>query len=212
MRIEEQKRELRRRTAQAAAHYRARSGEGGSSAGAAPGDVLLLGDAGGPQVLWLVVDGDGEGRWLVMPGDTNPLLGRADVALSRGSDCDLLRLRCALRSWVGTDRLAGARGRGRVSERDLVRVRRRWRALEEESPAEPIGAGDRAEADADPEYQDWIRDVVRPARQALVEGATGEPLPGPAAGWWRRTGLDRPRRRALPWRRALAATLFLADR
>jgi hypothetical protein len=169
----------------------------------APGDLYVLALPIGAAVEWLVVAetaGPEGGRLLLIPGDTNPLLGSADVEVPAGEPGGALYLRCRHGLWVAAGVLAGAKRSGRVAAARVERARRTWKAAEEGSLR--VGAS-AAEVDADPEYQDWA-DEVAAARAALAAaaGATRVSVKGASA--------PLPPRRRMPfWLPQALAALFL---
>ena len=130
------------------------------------GDLYVL--AGTGELEWAVLL-RAAGGCLLVPADTHPLTGSDDVAVDRQSPSGPLNLRCGFAVWVDVKRLAGARRSGSVGADVVARAQARLAEREDETE----GAGDRGlpaelEADRDPEYEDWTRDVLAPARDALA--------------------------------------------
>jgi hypothetical protein len=165
------------------------------------GDLFLAPRTRAFAVEWLVLERRG-GRLLVIPADTQPLAGTGDVRLSARAPSGPLTLRCRHAAWVEERALAGAARSGRLAAGDVDRARARQAAAE---AGEVDGEVLEQEVDLDPEYQDWIAEVVAPAREALA--AAGEEPRG-EVGAGEREG---PAQTAgPPWPLALAATFFIA--
>lgn len=150
-----------------------------------PGQLLLLSEIVEPRVAWAVLrrdakDGDAV---LLVPVDTNPLVGSGDVAVTVPA-LGALSLRCGLASWRHERHLGTFRVLGSLLLTDLSRADSRWQAL---TAGHPVGSLSEQERDADPEYQDWIEGVVRPAHERLsaspdaaaLETPPPAPLPRP---------------------------------
>lgn len=132
------------------------------------GELVLFPETADLPVEWAVLgrDPDRPGLVLVVPADTYTKAGTTDVEVSEGSPVAPLTLRCAFGTWTGEARLSMARRTGDVLEsQDVSAARRVWEARER---GEPVGSLLAEEVDADPEYQDWIEDVLVPARVALA--------------------------------------------
>lgn len=132
------------------------------------GELVLFPETADLPVEWAVLgrDPDRPGLVLVVPADTYTKAGTADVEVSEGSPVAPLTLRCAFGTWIGEARLSTARRTGDVLDsQDVSAARRVWEARER---GEPVGSLLAEEVDADPEYQDWIEDVLVPARVALA--------------------------------------------
>lgn len=134
-----------------------------------PGDLYVL--AGTGELEWAVLL-RAAGGCLLVPADTHPLAGSDDVAVDRESPSGPLNLRCGFAVWIDAKRLAGAKRSGFVGADVVARAQAKL--------AESADPGDRAlpaelEADRDPEYEDWVRDVLEPARDALTEEVRPQP-------------------------------------
>lgn len=130
------------------------------------GELVLFPETAALPVEWAVLGRDPAhpGQILVVPADTNTQAGTADVDAT-GSVAPLT-LRCAFGVWVPESRLAVApRAEGTLAPEDVTAARRVWEARERGEPAGSLLA---EEVDADPEYRDWIEDVLVPARAALA--------------------------------------------
>jgi hypothetical protein len=186
-----------------------------SGAPAAPGDLFVLRETAGLAVEWLVVERDpaDRERLYVVPADTNPLLGGNDWAIAGDPATGPLSLRCGFGLWLPAGRLAPELRVGSISPDDMARTAR-WCGAMRETGADGAGearaglagaAATWSTAGGDPDYEDWLDDVIAPARAAVaaaavVAAAIGRPPRMPA---------QRQRRRRLYWL-ALAASLLLA--
>ena len=141
----------------AAVWEQARDPRGGEPTGSA-GQVLILPELGEPRLAWAVLREEMERRLLVA-ADVNPLVGSGDVAIP-GPAGGSLTLRCRFAVWVNERELGAATLLGTVPPEDLSRADSRWQAIE---ACRPAGTFSEQETEEDPEYQDWIEDVVRPA-------------------------------------------------
>jgi hypothetical protein len=157
--------------------------DGRSGEPPAPGDVLVARSTRAYPREWVVVDRQGD-RLLVVPADTNPLVGTGDAWVPAAAPSGPLALRCRHALWLAERALSSAARTGALSAEFLEEARRKWRAVAAgEDPGEVL----EQEVDADPAYQDWIAEVVTRARAALAEAA-GAPGGGvrrgrPGTGW-----------------------------
>jgi len=132
-----------------------------------PGDLVFFPETADLPIEWAVLERDPgrPGLVLVVPADTNPKAGTADVEVTAGSAAAPLTLRCGFGIWIGEARLSAARRNDILDPQDVSAARRVWKARER---GEPVGSLLAEEVDADPEYQDWVEDVLVPARAALM--------------------------------------------
>jgi hypothetical protein len=177
---------------------------GGRQAG--PGDLFVVRETAEFPVEWLVVESARRDPRLLylVPADTNPLLGSADWAIAAGPATGPLALRCRYGVWLDASHLDPALHAGRLAPEALAPAARRCAAIRDGSPAAAgAAAGSPAggDADDDPEYEDWLAEVVAPARGAIAAFA-GTPAGEGFRLWrwrWRR-----------PWRwQLVAASLSL---
>ncbi len=166
-----------------------------------PGDLYVLPSLPDHPVEWLVVEVAADGaRALVVPADTQPLAGSADVEAPASSSAGPLSLRCRFAVWVRSGVLSEGRRTGLIEPERLALVRRRRRELElGPEVGSLIGSALSREVDEESEYRTWIGETILPARDAL------------AALQFAR---DAPRRPVLSWRSpprvvAALAALFL---
>jgi hypothetical protein len=168
-----------------------------------PGDLCVLPATAAYPVEWALVERglDDPGQLLAVPADTFPPAGTGDVEIPESDPAGPLRLRCRQALWVNEKAFEQARRTGVLAARWLREAGARHEALEA-GPLPPASLAE--EVEADPEYRDWERDVLVPAREALEREASGA-VAGP-----RRIGgpaIARPWR-SLPAR--LAAVFLLA--
>jgi hypothetical protein len=136
----------------------------------APGDLFVLPETAGFPVEWAILarePGD-TGRLLAILADTQPLAGSADVEVPPNEPAGPLSLRCRFGTWVDATRFDAARRTGTLSPDAVDRALRRRSELETgDLKVSPLAY----EADVDPEYEDWVRDVLVPAQAALAESS-----------------------------------------
>jgi len=137
----------------------------------APGDLFVLPDTAGFPVEWAILAREpGEsGRLLAVLADTQPLAGSADVEVPPNEPAGPLSLRCRFGAWLDATRFDSARHTGTLSPEAVAQALGRRTELETgELKVSPLAY----EADVDPEYEDWVRDVLVPAHAALAEPAS----------------------------------------
>lgn len=141
-----------------------------------PGDLVLFPETADLPVEWAVVGRDPgrPGSVLVVPADTHPQAGTADVEVPASSPLSPLTLRCGFGVWVTESRLAAAhRAEGTLAPDDVATARRVWDAWKR---GESVGSLLDEEVDAHPDYRDWSQDVLVPARAALIAPAVVAPV------------------------------------
>ncbi len=135
-----------------------------------PGDIYVLGEDPDSPVEWVVLTGDAEPhRLLAVPADTNPMAGSRDLALDDPSAGPLV-LRLGLATDLTASVFEPAARRGALEPESLKLALHAYGEVESD---EPLGTVRQREMDVDPAYEDWIRDHVEPARQALMAAAAG---------------------------------------
>lgn len=178
---------------QAAREWEAARASAPAEASPSVGDVLVLPGSAHP-VQWVVAreEGTERRRWLLVPADLSPLAGSGDVAVGTAGQ-GALTLRCRHALWWTAGSFEPLLGAGRLPLADVERVGRRWQAVA--SGVAP-GSFTERETDESSAYEDWIEEVVAPARAELAlelerrEGArllpftsktppVAEPRPGP---------------------------------
>lgn len=163
---------------------------------AGPGDVYMLEEGVDEAIEWVALEPDG-GRWFLVPADTVPLVGSADVAVPAARPCGPLYLRCGSGLWLDRPPDAGERT-GTLAPADLERALARRQAV----AAGDAGSVTEREVDDEPEYRQWL-EVVSQVRSAVAARSGTEV---PAVG----SESKAPPRRLATRLLALAATLLLA--
>ena len=137
-----------------------------------PGDLYVMAEAVEQPLEWLVVDADParSGRLWVVPADSQPLVGSADIAVADDQPGGPLALRCGHGVEIDAALLVAEMRTGSIASEILDRVRDKRRQLADD---QVDASTEQVETDADPEYAMWIEDIVAPARAAL--GAAGRP-------------------------------------
>ena len=179
-----------------------------------PGDLFLFEETAELPVEWAVIGRDPRDsqRLLVVPADTNPMAGSADVVVPDEAAAGPLSLRCRFGVWLRVKQL-DPKLRTRAFEQQFVdQAWRKWETLEEGSLA---GSPLEREIDAKPRYEDWVGDVVARAQATLAGGARAPrevpvralDFPAPVKD---RTDDDRRSRRDVSTRvRGVAASILL---
>ncbi|MEP7010267.1 MAG: hypothetical protein ABJC13_08115 [Acidobacteriota bacterium] len=140
-----------------------------------PGDVLLHPAQQALPVQWVVVAATPSGAPKVIPADAGSMVGSGDVALAEPSGVGRLSARCRFEQPLFPAALAGARRSGRLSTASLARVERRRSDL----AAAKEGSFTEIETDHDPEYEDWLAEVVEPACRRWQELGIAKVVPLP---------------------------------
>jgi hypothetical protein len=144
-----------------------------------PGDLYVLAETAGFPVEWLVVERT-TSRCRLVVADTNPAVGSADVPILAETEGGPLSVRCAVSVQVGVETLRRGERTGTVAPDVLEPVRRRLEELAAGSLDLRPGAGD----EPDPGLDDWLGEVLAPARAALLP--SGLEAPGPPRRFGRR--------------------------
>lgn len=178
--------DLRRRTGEAARRF-AEAARAPSGTGPAPGDLYVSEESAAYPVQWLVLGPDPErpGRLEVVATDSSPLAGSADVKVPATVPGGPLTLRSRFRVSVEPRHLAPENRVGSLPESFLLRVRERAAVLAS-GAYQPTVLEE--EADADPEYREWVAEVLKPAQAALAAGGRSrsserEPKTRPTGDW-----------------------------
>ena len=181
--------------AAAAAARKLRSGTDQARRPAVVGEVFVLEATADFPVEWALLEQRGEdGPFLAVPGDSHPFLGSRDLDVEASTG--RLHLRCQAAVWLEPAALAPGLRSGTLEPEDLERARRKIREVTGKDFApDPF----LEEVDLSPEYAEWMRDVIQPARAAA--GSPGfAPAIEPAV---------RPPARPLLWWWAAAAAAFV---
>ncbi len=154
--------EIRRATAAAIEHYTARRATA-AAAGARPpqpGDIYLFPGPAALDLLWVVVAADEGGFRFAVPADGHSLAGLSDVVVGDASPCGPLTLRCGHGLWIHPEELGPER---RVAVLEERYVRRAAAKLAQLAAAKLEGTAAQWEAEANPDYADWLAEVERAA-------------------------------------------------
>ena len=132
------------------------------------GDVYVLEPTRDFHLEWVLVANDpaDPDRFLAVPADGNFLAGSADVELPDYSAVGSLRLRCRFATWIDATLLKPELRVGVLGSDEVSRARQKWIEVGDGGVADPVLA---REVDDDPEYKDWVEDVLIPARRRLLE-------------------------------------------
>src|SRR6185295_9295963 len=139
---------------------------------AGPGDLFVLPATADLPVEWAVLERrpEGRGKLLVVPADTNPLTGAADVEVGEEDPGGPLSLRCRFGVWLDAAWFDPEHRSGVLAPEMVAEALERYRQVESGNLApSPLAE----ETEADPEYREWIRDVPDRAREL----ATASPQP-----------------------------------
>jgi hypothetical protein len=162
----DRKERLSRAAAEAAVNMgKARESAAGRSGPAAPGDLYVFPVSESAALEWLVIRAhpDDPGLLLLVPGDDFPLAGTADVPLPPDPTRRRLIARCGQGLWAPTTLLDARRRVGCLPVDQLPQVRQ---MLADLARGRNTGGEQQQQADADPEYEDWM-EVVEGARKRL---------------------------------------------
>lgn len=199
-----------RRAAEAWEQARGPGGVGPDEPGPiAAGQVLVLPELREPRLAWAVLRREAEesDRLLLVAADVNPLVGSGDVA-ANGPGIGALTLRCRCAVWVHERDLGATTRLGTVPPEALALADSRWQAI---AAGRPIGTFSEQETEEDPEYQDWIEDVVRPALGKLERRpGTEAPSPLPALPFPTGRPAEPPSSSRDAWLRWAAVLAFVA--
>lgn len=151
------------------------------SEGPLPGDLYWFTHDTEATVLWAVVKPhpDGEDLHLVVPSDTNPLSGSADVRIPEQALCGPLTVRCDRAQWLPREGFAVGKRVGYLEDIYIAWASTMLGRLATGEPL-PVDEGAR-QIDWAPEYRNWIRTIARASdrvreRVRLVsEGDTERP-------------------------------------
>jgi hypothetical protein len=142
-----------------------------------PGDLYVLRETAGLPIEWAVLERHplGGALWRAVPADTNPLVGSEDVEVPAGAQGGPLSLRCGFGVWIAAAALAPEGRTGRISpEHVREAVHKCWQIESGDVAASALAR----EVDVDPEYADWVDEVLVRAR-GLVPSRVLQPLAPP---------------------------------
>jgi hypothetical protein len=132
-----------------------------------PGDIYLAPSRQAAIVDWAVIQPHPDNASLLyfVPVDDHPLVGAGDVVVPRRTAGSRLVLRCGDGLWAQSDHFDVRLWTGRIGQEYVQAARQTLAKMVRGSLA--ISAA-RLENEADPEYDDWMREVSV-ARQALEQ-------------------------------------------
>lgn len=133
-----------------------------------PGDLYMLVETAGFPMEWLVVERT-PGHCRLVAADTNPALGSTDVPVPANIEGGPLSVRCAVNVQVGVETLRRGERTGTVAPEVLEPVRRRLEELAAGSPAPRLDEPDSG-------LEDWLDEVLAPARAALLHAGPDKPV------------------------------------
>lgn len=129
-----------------------------------PGEIFVLSETAELPVEWALLEARPK-AFLAIPADTQPLAGSRDFALGANVLSGPLVLRCGHAAEIAASRLRPELRTGLLDPHSLAAARSLQAALAAGTAAEdPLGE----EVDRDPEYRDWVEEVLDPARAVLV--------------------------------------------
>lgn len=162
---DELRRSLEDRARERARHVDASFADAAEDRPPRPGDLFAPAETADLGVEWLVLDrADVPSRVLLVPADTNPLAGSADVEAHPDRPAGPLTIRCGYGVWIDPDNLEPGDRTGAVDDATLeTALKKRWALTREALQGSPL----EREVDVDPEYQDWVDEILVPARTAL---------------------------------------------
>lgn len=136
-----------------------------------PGDIFVLAAASRIPIEWVVLERDPEApdRFLAVAADLNPPAGSADVAVPAGTAAGPLSVRCGSTVRLRLDDLDPAWRTGFLEPEYLDRVRRKRSDI---AAGTLFGSHFEQEADSEPEYRDWMKEVIEQTRAVDSELAT----------------------------------------
>ncbi len=129
-----------------------------------PGEIFVLPETAELPVEWALLEARGE-RFLAVPADVQPLAGSRDLALGADVLSGPLVLRCGHGAEIAASHLRPELRTGLLDPQSLATARELQANLAAGTAAEdPLGE----EVDRDPEYRDWVEEVLDPARAGVV--------------------------------------------
>jgi hypothetical protein len=153
--------EVRKATAEAVAKYRAKREALAAKAARPPrpGDVYLLPGSSIIDLRWVVLTAPPDKDLLfAVPADGHPLVGLTDVEVSAESAGGPLVLRCGHGLWVHREEF---RSESRVDTLDPQHVHQALDKLGQVAGGSLRGPASQKEAEANPDYDDWLAEVEK---------------------------------------------------
>lgn len=145
----------------------------------APGDLFVLRITADLPVEWALLE-RGRGGLLAVPADAGPPAGTADVEVPADAPGGPLSLRCRFPLWLDAALFEPELRSGVLAQETVAEALQRVRQIESGTlEGSPLAE----EVDADPEYQDWIRDVSERARELASEAKPAARPRSPGGSW-----------------------------
>ena len=134
------------------------------------GEVFVLEATSDVPVEWALLDRrDAEGPFLAVPGDSHPFLGSRDIEVETSTG--VLSLRCQAGIWLEPAVFKPDLRVGALEPDDLERARLKTREVAQRGfVPDPF----LEEVDLSPEYEEWMREVIHPARAAAGSSGSGK--------------------------------------
>jgi len=155
--------EIRRVTADAVERYRVTQAALASTGQRPPqpGDLYLFPGPAAIDQSWAIIAGPCErGLLFAVPADGHPFAGLTDVVIAEADPCGPLVLRCGYGLWIHPSDLPPGGWIGILEDRH---VRRAARKMAQIAAGKLEGTASQWEAEANPDYQDWLGEVERSA-------------------------------------------------
>ncbi|MCP4662918.1 MAG: hypothetical protein GY856_46595 [bacterium] len=161
--------ELRRQTGEALRRHASAAlwEERRRAASPVAGELLLMRETAEHAIEWAVLGSapDEPQRVLMVPADTVPLVGSADVEVPADDAAGPLSLRCRYGLWrrLGDSDLGPRQGSVAVAPEYVAWALEKYRAI---AARALVGSASERDVDTDPEYQEW-EEVLALAQGAL---------------------------------------------
>jgi hypothetical protein len=158
--------ELKKATSDAVMKYRAfQTANATARHGPELGDVYLFPLSSAYDLSWVIAASQSEnGLLFAVPADGHPLAGLTDVLVSESTPWGTLTLRCAHGLWIHPCDFGSAKWIGTVEKIAIERVGRK---LAQIAAGKLAGTAAQREAEANPDYEDWLTEVEH-AAEALA--------------------------------------------
>jgi hypothetical protein len=136
---------------------------------AEPGGLYVLRATRDLPVEWALLDRRG-GQRLAVPADTHPLAGTGDFEVRAEALAGPLILRCRFGVWLEAEAFEPGLRTGTLAPGTLAGAQVcHHRLVSGVRVSSPLAQ----EADVDPEYRDWVRHVLEPARTLASAASAG---------------------------------------
>lgn len=144
-----------------------------------PGDLLLAAETSELPIEWAIIEQDPHdmSRCLAVPADFNPMAGSADVEVQNDRATGPLTLRCKFGIWIDSAAFDTHLRSGFLLPEDVRRASRKLMQIEAGTLEASAAQQD---TDDDPEYQDWIKNVLTKAGPSLQRRSRSVKPPPPA--------------------------------